>query len=197
MKYRSGIIGPLILIVAGILLLLNNLAMLPGGFWWTLWKFWPAIFILAGIDIIANHVRSGFLAYALYITEAVIIAILITAAWMNAGTAPSFLPAFIPSIITGGPDMGVAGNYIFQDLSHANFSGANLAGSNFIMVDISHTNFSGADIRGANIVMADMSYADLSHARIDGANFVMSDMSNVDLEGTEPDRANLVFVNRS
>jgi hypothetical protein len=38
------------LIVVGVLLLLDNLGMLPGDFWINLWHLWPMIFIALGLD---------------------------------------------------------------------------------------------------------------------------------------------------
>ncbi len=41
-----------ILIVVGIVLLLNNFGFLPWGVWGTLWRFWPVLIILIGVNII-------------------------------------------------------------------------------------------------------------------------------------------------
>jgi hypothetical protein len=49
-KHRRGIFFPLLLLSAGILLLLSNFGMLPGGFWSFVSMYWPVLFILAGLD---------------------------------------------------------------------------------------------------------------------------------------------------
>ncbi len=48
---RGTIVWGLLLIVAGLIWLLNNLGYLPGDFWRTLWRFWPVILILVGLEV--------------------------------------------------------------------------------------------------------------------------------------------------
>jgi hypothetical protein len=48
-RYCAGILWPLILITVGVVLLFDNLG-LSGGFWDTIIKFWPIIFIAIGLD---------------------------------------------------------------------------------------------------------------------------------------------------
>ncbi|OGY22267.1 MAG: hypothetical protein A2126_03485 [Candidatus Woykebacteria bacterium GWB1_45_5] len=43
-------IGPAILISLGIVFLLNNFGVLPWDIWTNLWKFWPVLLILVGIE---------------------------------------------------------------------------------------------------------------------------------------------------
>ena len=40
-----------LLIVAGLMLLLGNFNMLPAGLWRTLWRFWPVILLIIGVNI--------------------------------------------------------------------------------------------------------------------------------------------------
>lgn len=49
---RPSIIGPLILITAGVLFLLANMGMLPFTFWELAARFWPIVLILIGLEII-------------------------------------------------------------------------------------------------------------------------------------------------
>ena len=56
-KNSTRIILPLVLIGFGLLLLLNNLNLLPGGFWNTLIRLWPIILILAGLNDLLRHQR--------------------------------------------------------------------------------------------------------------------------------------------
>jgi hypothetical protein len=66
------------LIVAGAILLLNNLGFLPWEIWPVLWQFWPVLLILAGIEIVLGHsslsrflvTLLGLLVAALIITLA-------------------------------------------------------------------------------------------------------------------------------
>ncbi len=60
-RHRPGVLGPLILISIGVLLLLNQMGMLPGDFWWSLWRYWPVILILAGIEVLFGASGSRWL----------------------------------------------------------------------------------------------------------------------------------------
>ena len=51
-------IGPVILIVLGSVFLLNNLGILPWDVWLSLWKFWPVIWILIGIELLLGKNAS-------------------------------------------------------------------------------------------------------------------------------------------
>ncbi|HOG47632.1 MAG TPA: toast rack family protein [Anaerolineae bacterium] len=55
---RPGLVGPAILILIGGVLLLGNLGMLRFD-WWQLWRLWPVVLILLGLDILARHSRWG------------------------------------------------------------------------------------------------------------------------------------------
>lgn len=57
-----GYVGAFILIFIGTILLLNNLELLPWLVWNELWKFWPLIIILIGIQILLG---KSWLARAL------------------------------------------------------------------------------------------------------------------------------------
>jgi hypothetical protein len=58
-KKRRDIVGALILISLGLTLLLNNFGLLPPGFWQTLWRFWPVILILLGLQQIFGGTSTG------------------------------------------------------------------------------------------------------------------------------------------
>ncbi len=47
---HHSLFGPLLLIAAGVLFLLNNLGVIPGDFWDVLLNLWPLLIIFAGID---------------------------------------------------------------------------------------------------------------------------------------------------
>jgi len=57
-KPRPGLIGPLMLITVGVLLLLNQAGALPWRVWGILWRFWPVVLILIGLDILVKGSRS-------------------------------------------------------------------------------------------------------------------------------------------
>jgi hypothetical protein len=62
---RSGprhVVGPLILLAAGVLLLLNNLHVVPWTIWRDIWPFWPILLVLLGLEaFVAGRVAWGTL----------------------------------------------------------------------------------------------------------------------------------------
>ena len=58
---RPPILGPAILIGIGVLALLQNYGQLPGNFWQTVWRLWPIILVLIGVEIIIGQVRMPWL----------------------------------------------------------------------------------------------------------------------------------------
>ncbi len=54
-EHRGGLVWPIILIAAGIVLLLNNLNLLSWEIWGTLWRLWPVLLIAIGLDIIIGR----------------------------------------------------------------------------------------------------------------------------------------------
>jgi hypothetical protein len=54
---RGGVVGPLILIFLGGVFLLQNTGYLPPNFWLNLWRLWPVILVLVGIELLlANRI---------------------------------------------------------------------------------------------------------------------------------------------
>jgi hypothetical protein len=53
--HRTPLLGPLLLISAGVLFLLNNLGMVPWSIWETLGRLWPLILIAIGIDLVVGR----------------------------------------------------------------------------------------------------------------------------------------------
>jgi hypothetical protein len=70
-------IGPVILIGLGIIFLLNNFGILPWDIWTNLWKFWPVIIILIGIEFIVGQSIS-FRSLVIVVLLIFIIPIVIT-----------------------------------------------------------------------------------------------------------------------
>ncbi|MBE0524217.1 MAG: pentapeptide repeat-containing protein [Methanosarcinales archaeon] len=188
MKQRLGILGPLVLVIIGLFLLFNNIGMLPLGFWGTVWRFWPVILILIGLDILATHSesRKTYILFILLGTVIVIGVIAIALTWQAAPRAEA----------RSGQDLNGAQsmNRIFIDLSNANFSGAHLEGSRLIFADMSNANLEGASLNGALLVFVDLSNANLNNMDVEDARFIFVDMSNAELEGTDMHRADLIFT---
>ena len=53
--HRTPLLGPLLLISAGVVFLLNNLGVLPWGVWEALGRLWPLILIAIGIDLVIGR----------------------------------------------------------------------------------------------------------------------------------------------
>lgn len=55
LKKNKFQIAPFILIVLGVVFILNNLGILPWEIWNNLWKFWPVILILFGVELLLGQ----------------------------------------------------------------------------------------------------------------------------------------------
>ena len=62
-RRRGGVIGPLVLIFIGAVFLLENTGYLPPNFWMNLWRLWPLVLVLVGIELLLAH-RVPWLALA-------------------------------------------------------------------------------------------------------------------------------------
>jgi len=47
---RRGFFGPILLIAIGLIFLGNNLGLIPGEGWGMIWRLWPILLIIAGLD---------------------------------------------------------------------------------------------------------------------------------------------------
>jgi hypothetical protein len=54
-RRRGGVVGPLVLIFIGGVFLLQNAGYLPPNFWLNLWRLWPLVLVLAGIELLLAH----------------------------------------------------------------------------------------------------------------------------------------------
>jgi len=68
MQRRPRIVAPLILILAGVLFLFNNFGLLPWGMWGALWRFWPLILVLLGLEIIVGRAPAWVSVLAVILT---------------------------------------------------------------------------------------------------------------------------------
>lgn len=79
-------ITALILVLAGVVLLLNNFGLVPWTFWNGLWKFWPVVIILWGLELMTG---KNFLGKAFVIVTSILI-ILFVFAYSLARVNPRF-----------------------------------------------------------------------------------------------------------
>jgi hypothetical protein len=52
---HAPVLGPVLLIGAGVIFLLNNLNVLPWSIWGQLWRLWPLILIAIGLDLLLGR----------------------------------------------------------------------------------------------------------------------------------------------
>jgi hypothetical protein len=87
-RYSRFSLGGLILVFLGVLFLLQNLGVVSWEVWGTLWRFWPVVLILIGINILWGR-RSPYLALA--VSGVVLLGVMGTAVWVQEPW-PSELP---------------------------------------------------------------------------------------------------------
>jgi len=75
-------LGATILIVIGVVFLLNNLGYLPWDVWGTLWRFWPVLLILVGV----NFFLAGSRPWVMLIVTLVVLAGVFLAVWAMSGS---------------------------------------------------------------------------------------------------------------
>jgi hypothetical protein len=92
--HHSGL-GAIILIFLGIILLLNNFGILSWESWSTIWRFWPLLLILGGLQLVMGRSRSS--SIAILIVGGIFLAFIIifAAASENPGFS-SWLSNYLP-----------------------------------------------------------------------------------------------------
>ena len=93
---RRSFVGPLLLLSAGVLLLLNNLALLPWSIWRELWPFWPLLLVFLGLEaFVTGRVAWGGLVLTILLVAVAGVALNAASVgdhW-RAATAPSGPPS--------------------------------------------------------------------------------------------------------
>ncbi len=85
---RPSLFWPVLLIGLGVLLLLQNLNLLPAGLWAALAQLWPVLFILAGLDMLLGRRSRGGIAAVLLI-GGLLVAVALTWAAVRASQLPA------------------------------------------------------------------------------------------------------------
>lgn len=88
--YRPSLFGPLVLIGLGILLLLQNLNLLPPGMWGALVPLWPVLLVVLGLDMLLGR-RSWAGAVLVVLVGALVVAAALTWAALRASALPGGL----------------------------------------------------------------------------------------------------------
>lgn len=183
-------LGPLLLITFGLLLLLSSLGLLPEGFWRMLWRFWPVILIILGLNVLAGQSESRTVYILLALLGIAIIGGVLILAWTGVShyeAAKQYGENLRDKHLQGT-------NWVFYDLSGANLSGVHLEDANLIFVDLSNADLEGAHLDDANLIFTDLSNANLKNVVVDGADLIFVDLEGADLEGTDIYSATRIFT---
>jgi hypothetical protein len=213
MKRRPGYIGPLLLLTIGFILLFNNIGILPWRIWGNLWRLWPVILILFGIQIVAMQSESWIMYAAAVILSILLIAGTIFLAWngypvpdttgndsgwsiFNSGQDKDFNFANLDNANFSDSDLNGV-NMNFATMQNVNFINSSLSGANMNFATLKYAKFNNAGLKGANLNFADLKYADLSYAVLDGANINFVDLEGANLTGARMEGASRVFARTS
>ncbi|MCL4367190.1 DUF5668 domain-containing protein [Patescibacteria group bacterium] len=83
--HHSSGFWALILITVGLVFLLNNFDILPWSVWGTIWRFWPVLLILAGIQVILGKSRAS--SIVVFLLGLLIIAVIVFASVASVNSA--------------------------------------------------------------------------------------------------------------
>jgi hypothetical protein len=89
-KPRSRFFWPLVIIIAGVLLLLQNTGLLPPGLWPLLIRLWPVALILVGLDLLIGWRSPAAARVAVILTALVMAGTLLWATLLAGRLPPSF-----------------------------------------------------------------------------------------------------------
>ena len=85
---RRGLVGPVILLVLGVLLLLNNFGLLHWDVWATLARWWPLLLIAAGLDLVVGS-RSRLASLLIVVAMLLAFGLLL---WQSTSWQPGGIP---------------------------------------------------------------------------------------------------------
>lgn len=198
MERRPGYVGPLILIAIGLILLFNRSGLLHLGIWWFLLHYWPVIFILWGIEILARHSESNSVYFAAVFLSIMLIIGTFFLAWTGYPSSEKTLDDLRWEIIFYNKTIF---NYRFGDkelnfanLNNADFNNSNLNGANMNFASMRDANFSNSSLRGVNMNFAGLTKADLRNSVLVGANLNFANLDGANMAGARLTGANHVLA---
>lgn len=93
---RRGVIGPLILVFIGCVFLLQNAGYLPPNFWVNLWRLWPVVLVLAGVELLLGSRVPWLILAALSLAVLVVgTAAILSPSWTGPVAAPVSITATV------------------------------------------------------------------------------------------------------
>ncbi len=186
MEQRPGYVGPLLILAIGFILLFNNLGLFPWEIWGRLFRYWPVILILLGIQVFARNSGSRLMYFAAIFLSILLIIGTVFLAWNGypRSTGTDLRKAILDNA-----------GYNFADLDNADFSNSSLNGTDMNFATMQNANFSNSSLNGANMNFADLEYAKFNNAGLKGANLNFANLKYADLSDAVLDGANMNFVN--
>lgn len=100
--YRPNLVGPLILISIGVLLLLNQMGWLRWDILWSLWRYWPVILILLGVEVLLGISQSRVLYLLGLLIAIAVLAGLFGYAMLQGAQVPAERPASDTAMLSRG-----------------------------------------------------------------------------------------------
>ncbi len=106
---RGGVVGPLILIVVGGVLLLQNLGYLPWSLWRDIWRLWPLVLVLVGLELLlGNRIRGTTLALVIALLAILGVVALGAAEWSSVVRSGTLQPRTFSQSLQGANQVAVA-----------------------------------------------------------------------------------------
>ncbi len=211
MKRRPGYVGPLLLLVIGFILLFKEMGLLQWESWGSLWRYWPVILILWGMEIFARHTESDVMYFIIIFLSIILITGTVFLAWNGYPPQDRMEKRTIDKSNLEGMDFNFANlenadlsnsflngaNMNFAGMRNATFSNSNLNGINMNFADLRYAKLDNTGMKGANLNFADLKYANLQNAVLDDANLNFANLDGANLEGASFEGANLAFTGTS
>jgi flagellar biosynthesis protein FlhB len=105
-RHRHGVVWPVFLIFTGSILLLNNLGVLPWGVWDSIWRLWPVIIVIIGLNMIFG--KSGIGNFILGLVFTFIVFLVVSA------VVAKYNPSFARFMQTNFPEWSYINNLVPQ-----------------------------------------------------------------------------------
>ncbi len=114
----GGIVGPLILIVLGGILLLQNLGYLPWTIWRDIWRLWPLILVLVGIELLLGYrLRGTWLGVVIVALVVAGLAALTAFGWATVAPGAAFETRNVTQSLQGASQAAVTVRFGAGDLT--------------------------------------------------------------------------------
>jgi len=207
-------VGPLLLLAVGFLLLFREMGVLQCGSCGSLWRYWPVLLILWGLEILATHTESDVMYFIIIFLSIILILGTIFLAWNGYPPQDRIEKnqwGTIDKSDLEGKDLNFAdlenadlsnsflngANMNFAGMQNANFSHSSLDGINMNFADLRYAKLDNTGMKGANLNFADLKYANLQYAVLDGANLNFANLDGANMTGASLEDANLAFTGTS